>query len=352
MKALLLTSERTLEIAQVPQPRPGKDEVLIRVGACGICGSDVHGYDGSSGRRIPPLIMGHEAAGTVAEVGSEVSRFAVGDRVTFDSTVYCGQCSFCKMGKVNLCEQRQVVGVSCAEFRREGAFAEFVVVPERVLYKLPASMPLEEAAMIEAASVALHAVAVSGLTADHTCLVMGAGMIGLLVMQAAWAAGCRKILIADLDTTRLELASKLGPVKVISASGMEMIEQVTAVCDGLGPDVVFEAVGVDQTVAASLNIVRKGGTVTLIGNVSPQVTFPLQKVVSREIRVLGSAASAGEYSEAIALIANGTIKVKELISAVSPLETGAEWFNRLYSGEPNLMKVVLTADAIDNPIQN
>jgi L-iditol 2-dehydrogenase len=122
MKALLLTGKRTLEIADVSQPRPRPDEVLIRVAACGICGSDVHGYDGSSGRRIPPLIMGHEAAGVIAEVGAAVSRFALGDRVTFDSTVYCGECTFCKCGKVNLCDRRQVVGVSCAEFRRQGAF--------------------------------------------------------------------------------------------------------------------------------------------------------------------------------------------------------------------------------------
>jgi L-iditol 2-dehydrogenase len=352
MKALLLTSERTLEIAEVPQPRPGPNEILIRVAACGICGSDVHGYDGSSGRRIPPLIMGHEASGTVAELGSEASKFMVGDRVTFDSTVYCGECSFCKIGRVNLCERRQVVGVSCAEFRREGAFAEFVVVPERIVYKLPASMSLTEAAMVEAVSVALHAVCVSGLRANQSCLVIGAGMIGLLVMQAAWAAGCTKVFIADVDTSRLELAKELGPVEVISASGTEMIKQVTNLSDDLGPDVVYEAVGVNQTVMASLNVVRKGGTVTLIGNVSPEVNFPLQKVVSREVRVLGSAASAGEYPRAIELIANGTIKVKQLISAVGPLEQGSEWFDRLYSRQPNLMKVVLTAGAREDLIQN
>lgn len=352
MKALLLTGNRTLGIAEVSQPRPGPYEVLIHVAACGICGSDVHGYDGSSGRRIPPLIMGHEAAGTIAELGSEVSEFAVGDRVTFDSTIYCGECTFCKKGKVNLCEQRQVVGVSCAEFRREGAFAEFVVVPQRILYKLPESMPMTEAAMIEAVAVSLHAVRVSTLKPDQSCLVIGAGMIGLLVMQAAWAAGCKKVLIADLDESRLEIAKTLGPVTAISASGTELIKHVADVCDDLGPDVVFEAVGVNQAVMASLNAVRKGGTVTLIGNVSPEVTFPLQKVVSREIRVLGSAASAGEYPQAIDLIANGTIKVKQLISAVSPLERGSEWFDRLYSREPNLMKVVLTVDGVEEPMQN
>ncbi|MBS1802368.1 MAG: galactitol-1-phosphate 5-dehydrogenase [Acidobacteria bacterium] len=347
MKALLLTGNRTLQVAEVSKPIPGPYEVLIRVAACGICGSDVHGYDGSSGRRIPPLVMGHEAAGTIAQIGDEVSGFEVGDRVTFDSTIYCGECHFCREGRVNLCERRQVVGVSCAEFHREGAFAEFVVVPQRILYKLPASMPMPEAAMVEAVAVALHAVRVSGLKPDQSCLVIGAGMIGLLVMQAAWAAGCRKVLIADLDESRLEIAKRLGPVKAITGGSTEMIKQATEYCSGVGPDVVYEAVGVNQTVMASLNAVRKGGTVTLVGNISPEANFPLQRVVSREIRVLGSAASAGEYLEAIDLIANGTIKVKQLISAVSPLEKGPEWFDRLYSREPNLMKVVLTVDEAD-----
>ena len=141
MKALLLSDYNHLEVADMPQPAPGADELLIRVAACGICGSDVHGYDGSTGRRIPPIVMGHEAAGTVAAVGSGVTGFRPGDRVTFDSTVYCGECVFCLRGEVNLCDNRQVVGVSCPEFRRAGAFAEYVTVPARIAYRLPDDLP-------------------------------------------------------------------------------------------------------------------------------------------------------------------------------------------------------------------
>jgi L-iditol 2-dehydrogenase len=148
MKALLLTDYKHLELADLPTPEPGPGEVLIRVAACGICGSDVHGYDGSSGRRIPPLVMGHEAAGVIAAVGSGVSAFKLGDRVTFDSTVYCGCCDFCQRGEVNLCDQRQVVGVACGEYRRAGAFAEYIAVPERILYPLPGSISFAEAAML------------------------------------------------------------------------------------------------------------------------------------------------------------------------------------------------------------
>src|ERR1041385_3251328 len=208
MRALLLSKPAHLEIADLPMPSPGPDEVLVRVAACGICGSDVHGYDGSSGRRIPPLVMGHEAAGTVAEIGSRVEGLARGDRVTFDSTLYCGDCDFCRRGEVNLCDRRQVIGVSCQDFRRAGAFAEFVVVPSRIVYRLPDSLPFTEAAMLEAVAVALHAVSLAPAAAD--AVVVGAGMIGLLIVQALRVAGCSRVLVTDVDESRLKLAEKLG----------------------------------------------------------------------------------------------------------------------------------------------
>lgn len=348
MKSLMLTEYRNLELAEVPKPEPGPQEVLIRVAACGICGSDVHGYDGSSGRRIPPIVMGHEAAGEISAVGEGVTGFQPGDRVTFDSTVYCGECTFCRRGEVNLCDRRQVIGVSCSEFRREGAFAEYIVVPQRILYQLPSELSYPEAAMLEAVSVALHAVRMSGVAAGETALVVGAGMIGLLTMQAARAAGCARVMIADIDETRLKLAKLLGADEVLCCSGAELTQETLRMTGGLGADVVFEAVGRNETVAASIDSVRKGGTVTLIGNITPEVMLPLQKVVSRQIRLQGSAASAGEYPAAIDLVASGRIQVKPLITAVAPLEEGPRWFERLYSHEPNLMKVVLTPSK-DNP---
>jgi L-iditol 2-dehydrogenase len=345
MKSLLLKEYLQLEVVDLPQPEPGPNEVLIRVAACGICGSDVHGYDGTSGRRIPPIVMGHEAAGVVAATGSDVTGFKAGDRVTFDSTVYCGECAFCRRGEVNLCDHREVIGVSCGDYRRAGAFAEYIVVPEHILYPLPESMSFPEAAMLEAVSVALHAVSVSGAVKGQTTLVVGAGMIGLLTMQAARAAGCAPVMIADIDDTRLDLARSLGADDVLCLSGAELSRAVVQRTGGLGVDVVFEAVGRNETIAASIDSVRKGGTVVLIGNITPEVKLPLQKVVSRQIRLQGSAASAGEYPQAIELVATGKILVKPLITAVAPLEDGPQWFKRLYSHEPNLMKVVLTADS-------
>jgi L-iditol 2-dehydrogenase len=341
MRALLLSEYKHLEVASVPIPTPGPQDVLVQVAACGICGSDVHGYDGSSGRRIPPLVMGHEAAGIVRAVGSEVTAFTNGDRVTFDSTVYCGACEFCRSGDVNLCDNRQVIGVSCEEFKREGAFAEYVTVPARIVYRLPEGLSFAEAAMLEAVSVALHAVHVSRLKGGETALVVGAGMIGLLVLQAARVLGCSRVFVADIDATRLKLAAGLGADETIQASEAELVQQILRLTNGRGVDVVLEAVGRNETVAAAIDCVRKGGTVTLVGNIAPQVSLPLQKVVTRQIRLQGSCASAGEYPEAIELVSSGKIQVKPLITAVAPLADGPAWFARLYAREPNLMKVVL-----------
>lgn len=341
MNALVLAEYKRLTIQSVPVPSYGTGEVLVQVAACGICGSDVHGYDGSSGRRIPPIVMGHEASGIVAAVGTDVRSVSPGDRVTFDSTVYCAKCDFCLRGEINLCEDRQVVGVSCGEYRRAGAFAEYIAVPEYILYRLPASLSFADAAMLEAVSVALHAVKLSGIAGGETALVIGAGMIGLLVLQAALEAGCARVFVADVDATRLAMAATLGAEVTLLASETELISEILRLTDGRGVDLVLEAVGRNETVATAIDCVRKGGTVTLIGNIAAQVSMPLQKVVTRQIRLQGSCSSAGEYPQAMELVSSGRIKVAPLISAIAPLSDGPMWFERLHSREPNLMKVIL-----------
>jgi L-iditol 2-dehydrogenase len=341
MKALLLSQYRHLELTDLPVPEPRPDEVLIRVAACGICGSDVHGYDGSSGRRIPPIVMGHEAAGTIAVMGKGVSGLSEGDRVTFDSTVYCGECPPCLRGDVNLCDRRQVLGVSCSDYRRAGAFAEFVVVPARIVHKLPENFAFEEAALLEAVAVALHAVSLVPVAPGSTALVVGAGTIGLLLQQALRVAGCSRVFVADVDPTRLKLSRELGATSTLPA-GIDLDQQILQLTNGDGVDIAVEAVGKTETVNTAINSVRKSGSVILVGNISPEVALPLQKVVTRQIRLQGSCASAGEYPRAIELLSSGAIRVKPLITAVAPLDEGPQWFERLYAHEPNLMKVVLT----------
>src|ERR1039458_3390392 len=189
MKALLLTKYMQLEMADLPEPEVGPNDVLVRVRACGICGSDVHGLDGSTGRRIPPLVMGHEAAGVIARVGHEVFGWTPGDRVTFDSTVSCGSCFFCRRGEINLCEHRQVLGVSCGDYRRHGAFAEYIAVPASILYRLPESLSFDHAAMIEAVSVAVHAAHLPPRGGGDGGGVVGGGMRGRLATRAPGGPG-------------------------------------------------------------------------------------------------------------------------------------------------------------------
>src|SRR5688572_19042978 len=199
MKALLLKKYMELEVTDLPNPEIGPHDVLVRVRSCGICGSDVHGLDGSTGRRIPPLVMGHEAAGVIAEVGRNVTEWKEGDRVTFDSTVSCGRCAFCRRGDINLCNNRQVLGVSCGDYRRNGAFAEYVAVPENILYRLPEGLSFDHAAMIEAVSIGVHAVNLTPHELGDTAVVVGAGMIGQLTIQAAKVAGFSKVYAVDID---------------------------------------------------------------------------------------------------------------------------------------------------------
>jgi L-iditol 2-dehydrogenase len=319
----------------MPVPDIGDDDVLVRVKACGICGSDVHGYDGSSGRRIPPLIMGHEASGVVDRIGSAVSDLRHGDRVTFDSTVSCGACDFCRRGELNLCDNRTVLGVSCGDYRRHGAFAEYVSVPSRIAYRLPDALPFEHAALIEALSVAVHAVARKAPRPDDRILVIGCGMIGILIVQVLRARGCRAIAAVDVDESRRALALGAGASTAIDG------RDVLSARDARGVDLAIEAVGRPETVAAAIACVRKGGAVILVGNVTPRVDLPLQDVVTREISLYGSCASSGEYPACIDLMASGAIDVGPLVSATAPLEEGPAWFDRLYEGGSGLMKVIL-----------
>ena len=341
MRALLLSEYKKLSVVEMPVPSIADDEVLVRVKACGICGSDIHGYDGSTGRRIPPLVMGHEAAGVVERTGSRVEKFTAGARVTFDSMVSCGRCAFCRRGQINLCDNRMVLGVSCGDYRRHGAFAEFVSVPERILYPLPESLSFERAALTEAVSIALHAVNRHVPAVGDTVIVVGAGMIGLLTIQVLKAKGVRTIVAVDLDAQKLDLARRMGAAHVVSARAVDVPAAVAGLTDGRSADVAFEVVGQGETVATAIGSVRKGGTVVVIGNLAPAVELPLQSVVTREISVLGSCGSNGEIPECIDLLARGIIDVDPIISLEAPLDAGPELFARLYAGDRSLMKVII-----------
>ncbi len=341
MKALTLAEYNNLVYAEVPDPQIAEHEVLVRVQACGICGSDVHGMDGSTGRRRPPVIMGHEAAGVIAEVGKQVKDWKKGDRVTFDSTISCGACWYCRRGLVNLCDHRRVLGVSCEDYRQNGAFAEYVALPQNILYRLPDAVSFEQAAMVEPVSVAVHAVNCTPISLGDTAVVVGAGMVGLLVVQALRIAGCGKIIAVDLDPHRLKLALALGADVSLKADECDVAGEVKSHTQGRGADVAAEVIGLSPTIGTAINSLRKGGFLTLVGNFRPSVEIPLQAVVSRQLTLAGSCACNGEYPACLELMGRGAINPEALVSATPPLSEGAAWFQRLYNSEPGLLKVIL-----------
>jgi L-iditol 2-dehydrogenase len=260
--------------------------------------------------------------------------------VTFDSTLYCGVCWYCRRGEINLCDDRRVLGVSCDEYRQEGALAEYVAVPARILYALPDEVSFPQAAMVEALSIAVHAVGRLALRLNDSAVVVGTGTIGLLAVQVLKSFGSSPVIAADIDPAKLELAEKLGADAVVDSGKQEVGREVRKILPR-GSDLAVEAVGVTDSVRDAVASLRKGGQLALVGNLSPSVDLPLQSVVTRQISVNGSCASSGEYPTCLDLIARGVVDVDTMISAKAPLSEGAGWFERLHLGEPGLMKVVL-----------
>lgn len=342
MKALVLDKYNELNYRDFPDPVIQNDEVLIEVKACGICGSDVHGMDGSTGRRIPPVVMGHEASGVIIETGSEVKNWKAGDRVTFDSTIYPLDDWYTLNGRYNLSDNRMVLGVSPGEYRRHGAFAEKVAVPQHILYRIPSNVTFVEAAMVEPIAVAAHAINVAGMKPGSNVIVAGAGMVGIFVIKMLKLFGANKVFAVDIDQKKLELASEYGADFIINSKDQDISETVNRHTLNRGTDLSFEVVGIEDTVNKCIDNTRKGGTVVLVGNLSPKITFPLQKVVTRELSILGSCAIRGEYELVLELLSGKKVDPAGLISAVAPLSEGASWFNRLYNKEKGLNKVILT----------
>jgi len=341
MKALVLEEYNKLVYRDFPDPEVAADEVLVKVEAVGICGSDVHGMDGSTGRRIPPIVMGHEAAGIITALGKDVSGWSEGDRVTFDSTIYKLEDWYTRKGLYNLSDERKVLGVSPGEYRRHGAFAEYVNVPQHILYKIPDGVSFTQASMVEPVAVAAHAVELSPVSWNDTALVVGSGMIGLFVIQVLRARGCGTIIAVDIDDDKLVLAKKLGADFGLNPKKDNIRKEVEALTGGRGADVAFEVVGIAETVNTAIASVRKGATVTLVGNLSPAVELPLQAVVTQQLRLQGSCAICGEYPAVLDMIARKAVNVDAILSAEAPLSEGADWFKRLYDKEPGLIKVVL-----------
>jgi L-iditol 2-dehydrogenase len=245
------------------------------------------------------------------------------------------------LGKINLCENRRVLGVSCNGYHQDGALAEYIAVPQHLLYRLPANISYEHATFIEPLSVALHAINNTSIKINDTAVVVGVGMIGLLIIQLLKIAGCGRIIAIDIDRLKMELALRLGANSAIKSDEVDSKSKILDLTNNKGADISFEIVGISQTIKIAIECLKKGGSLTLIGNLSPEVKIPLQFLVTREIEVKGSCASAGEYDACIEMIVRGAINLDALISKIVPLKEGPIWFNKLYKSELGLLKIIL-----------
>jgi len=341
MRALVYRGPKTIGIEEVDRPVVHPDEVLVRVAATGICGSDVHGYLGLTGRRVPPMIMGHEFCGTVEEAGDAAADFRKGDRIVVQPVVFCGACAFCRQGLTNLCVNRRFFGVM--DF--SGSMAEYLSVPARLLYRLPETMDMELGAMVEPLAVAYRAVQrAADLIGGNTILIIGAGTIGLLILALVKLRKPRTVIVSDLSERRLRLAQKLGADVTVNPSREDIVKSAEDHSGGRGAGVSFEAVGVGATVEQALACLRRRGTCVWVGNSQKMVQVDMQRSVTRELNVVGSYIySHIEFGEALQVLAHRKIDVRPIISRLVPLQQGAEMFAALSDPGTELVKVILTS---------
>jgi L-iditol 2-dehydrogenase len=328
-----------MPLRERPDPEPFAGEVVVAVHAAGICGSDVHGYIGATGRRTPGLVMGHEASGVVALVGDGVTSVRPGDRVALRSVLSCGTCEPCLTGRPNICVRRRGLGMHL-----DGAYAECVRLPEALVAPLPEELSFEQGAMIEPLAVAMHAVNITPIELMDRVVIVGAGTIGLLTLLAARLRGAERIVVTDRSRHRLDMAAALGADRVIDVDAGDPVAVVLEALDGRGADAVFEAVGSSPTVQQSVSVVRPGGSVTWIGNSEPRVELGMQDLVTKELTLRGAYAygTDGEFDRAAETLAATRIDVRPLVEVVAPLDEGTGLFREIAEGRLAAVKVILT----------
>ncbi len=344
MKALVLEEYNKFVFKDIPVPKISKsDDVLIKVKAASVCGSDVHGMSGATGRRLPPITMGHEASGQIVEIGGGVKKFSIGDRVVFNSTLFCGHCDYCQHGMVNLCDERKVFGVSCEEYKIDGAYAEYIVVPERIIYSIPDNVSYEQAALIEPFSVGFHAVRVAQLGLADVVLVYGAGTIGSFIIQSLRIKGAGKIIAVDIDEDKLVLAKEMGADYVINSKEKDVISEIKKIAPN-GLDIVFDVVGKASVARQGLDLLKKGGTIVMVGLMDKEISFPVQRITSWQLRIQGTYISSDEYPACIELISTGRVNLNPFIKHFVPLSEAPAWFDRLQKAEKGLHKVIFNPE--------
>jgi 2-desacetyl-2-hydroxyethyl bacteriochlorophyllide A dehydrogenase len=335
MRAALYHGIGQIEVSDVPRPEPGPGEVLIRVGYCGICGSDLEAYH--CGMYEPGLIPGHEFAGTLAELGAAVAGWKVGDRVVIDNVLPCGECERCREGRLDACENLITMGVT-----HNGALADYCVVAARALHRLPDEVALRQGALVEPLSVVLHGVRRSRLKVGDRVLVMGAGPIGLLVLQCALLAGARSVAVTEVDPARAALARRLGAAAVLDPLHENVGLALAGLTAGQGPEVAFICTGAPAPFADAVSLVRKGGQICLLGMCTEPVVMDFMSVVMNELCMEGSFLGRAQVPAAIDLIAQGRVDVDALVSHEIELDqVVSHGFEPLSSGGSAAAKILV-----------
>ena len=335
MKSLVYTSPRRLELQDLPVPVIRPHEALVKIRAVGVCGSDLHGFLGKSKKRIPPLVLGHEFCGEVAEVGDRVSGFNSGDTVAVYPLISCGQCQFCKSRRENICPNRKVYGLDF-----HGGLSEYVSAPDHCLFKLPANLSFLEGSLVEPLANAVHVVEKCGNVEGQTGVVIGAGPIGLCVMWVARQLGAGKIAIVDINPHRLETIRHLGPDLVIDASKQEPVQAILDWTQGQGADFSIDAVGSSVCRGNTVNCTATGGIAVWIGLEEDLCEIDSRAVVTREVQIRGSYAyTKSNFTRAISLLEAKALPHKTF-THIANFSDGQAIFDDLASGRSSITKAV------------
>lgn len=341
MKALYYVGDETMEIRDVPPLKCADDRYLIKVKANGICGSDIEGYLGRSGRRTPPLIMGHEVSGII-EQAPEGGRYARGEKVVIFPKPFCGECEYCKKGMVNVCP----AGICMGVLTSPGSMVEYIEVEEKYLIPFDSGLSYEIAALTEPLAVAYRAVykiSDQQIAEAHHVMVIGAGTIGMMALLLLKMRKAKNIIVSDTSPYRLNLALRLGADHIVNPLEKDVVEAVRTITENTMCDISFEAVGTAKSARASLDVLRIGATAIWIGNAQKLVEVDMQKIVTTELVIRGNYVYDFEsFRESLNLLENGSIKVEALISEVMPLEQGPQAFRMLKENrDGKIVKVIL-----------
>lgn len=346
MQAAVMHSPRQIRIETVPVPDIAPDEVLIKVMAVGICGSDLHYYThGRIGKYVveKPIILGHECSGDVAAVGADVTGFKVGDRVAVEPGVTCGRCEACKEGRYNLCPDVQFLATPPVD----GAFVQYIKIRQDFVFRIPDSLSYEEAALIEPFSVGIHAAARSKLTPGSTIAIMGMGPVGLMAVVAAKAYGAAEIIVTDLEPLRLDAAKKLGADHVINVAEQDALEEIQRLTDGRGVDVAWETAGNPKALQTALGSLRRGGKLAVVG-LPAQDEIPLNVpfIADNEVDIYGIFRYANTYPKGIRFLESGIADVMTLVTDRYSLQDTQEAMERALNHKSECLKVVVYPNGV------